>query len=63
MKENEESLSNDVPILDMIDYFSWRKKMKACLKKFGVWEIVINPPTPSRKKGKSTTTIGFEPEI
>ena len=26
--------------------------MKAYLKKFGVWEIVINPPTPSNKKGK-----------
>ena len=27
--------------------------MKDYLKKFGVWEIVINPPTPSNKKGKS----------
>ena len=27
--------------------------MKAYLKKFGVWEIVINPPAPSNKKGKS----------
>ena len=26
--------------------------MKAYLKKFGVWEIVINPPAPSNKKGK-----------
>ena len=26
--------------------------MKDYLKKFGVWEIVINPPTPSNKKGK-----------
>ena len=52
MKENEESLSNDVPILDMIDYFSWRSKMKAYLNKFSVWEIVINPPAPSNKKGK-----------
>ena len=28
--------------------------MKAYLKKFGVWEIVINPPAPSNKMGKST---------
>ena len=27
--------------------------MKDYLKKFGIWEIVINPPTPSNKKGKS----------
>ena len=27
--------------------------MKAYLKNFGVWEIVINPPTPSNKKGKA----------
>ena len=53
MKENEVSSSNDVPILDMTDYFSWRSKMKAYLKKFGVWEIVINPLAPSNKKGKS----------
>ena len=54
MEEKEESSINDVPILDMTDYFSWRSKMKAYLKKFGVWEIVINPPAPSNKKGKST---------
>ena len=28
--------------------------MKAYLKKFGIWEIVINPPAPSNKKGKPT---------
>ena len=27
--------------------------MKAYLKKFGFWEIVINPPTPSNKNGTS----------
>ena len=53
MEAKEESLRNDVLVLDMTDYFSWRSKMKAYLKKFGVWEIVINPPTPSNKKGKS----------
>ena len=26
--------------------------MKAYLKKFGIWKIVINPPAPSNKKGK-----------
>ena len=53
MEENKESSSNDMPILDITYYFSWRSKMKAYLKKFGIWEIVINPPTPSNKKGKS----------
>ena len=55
MEENEESLSNYVLVLDMIDYFSWRSKMKAYMKNFGIWEIVINPPAPSNNKGKSTT--------
>ena len=27
--------------------------MKAYLKKFGVWEIAVNPPTQSNKKTKS----------
>ena len=52
MEAKEESSSNDMPIFDMTDYFSWRSKMKAYLKKFGVWEIVINPPSPSNKRGK-----------
>ena len=52
MEEKKESSSNDVPVLDITDYFSWRSKMKAYLKKFGIWEIVINPPAPSNKKGK-----------
>ena len=54
MEAKKESSSNDVPVLDIVDYFSWRSKMKAYLKKFGVWEIVINPPAPSNKKGKTT---------
>ena len=53
MEEKEELSSNDVPILDMTYYFSWRRKMKAYLNKFRVWEIVIIPPAPSNKKGKS----------
>ena len=28
--------------------------MKAYLKKFGIWKIVINPPALSNKKGKPT---------
>ena len=48
----EDSSRNDVLVLDMTDYFNWWSKMKAYLKKFGVWEIVINPPAPSNKKGK-----------
>ena len=52
MEEKKESSSNDIPVLDITDYFSWRSKIKAYLKKFGIWEIVINPPAPSNKKGK-----------
>ena len=29
--------------------------MKAYLKKFGVWEIMVNPPAQSNKKTKSAT--------
>ena len=53
MEEKKESSRNDVPILDITYYFSWRRKIKAYMKNFGIWEIVINPPTPSNKKGKS----------
>ena len=53
MEAKAESSRNDVHVLDVTDYFGWRSKMKAYLKKFGVWEIVINPPTPSNKKGKA----------
>ena len=35
--------NDEVPVLDVTDYFGWRSKMKAYLKKFGVWEIVVNP--------------------
>ena len=52
MEATLKSSSNDVHVLDVTKYFDWRSKMKAYLKKFGVWEIVINPPTPSNKKGK-----------
>ena len=55
MEEKKESSSNDVSILDITNYFSWRSKMKAYLKKFSIWEIVINPLAPSNKKGKSAT--------
>ena len=60
MEEKKDSSSNDVPVLDIADYFSWRRKMKAYLKKFGVWDIVINPPTPSKQKGKINCTKGIK---
>ena len=52
MEKKKGSSSSDVPVLDIADYFRWRSKIKAYLKKFGVWKIVINPPAPSNKKGK-----------
>jgi Holliday junction resolvase len=42
-----------VPVFNEIDYFGWRAKMKAYLKKYGVWEIVINAAAPSNKKSKA----------
>ena len=58
-----------VPVFDEIDYFGWRAKVKAYLKKYGVWEIVINAVVPSNKKSKvanqkednknNTTTLKF----
>ena len=58
MDANTDSPSNDeVPVLDVTDYFGWRSKMKAYLKKFGVWEIVVNPPVQPSKKTK-TTAVG-----
>ena len=53
MDAKTESPNNDeVPILDVTNYFGWRSNMKAYLKKFGVWEIVVNPPAQSNKKTK-----------
>ena len=53
MEAKVKSSSNDVHVLDVTYYFDWRRKMKEYMKKFGVWETVINPPTPSNKKGKA----------
>ena len=39
-------------VLDVIDYFDWRSKMNTYLKKYRIWEIVINSPAPSKNKGK-----------
>ena len=36
-----------------LDSIGWRAKMKAFLKKYGVWEIVINAANPSKKKNKA----------
>ena len=55
MEEKEESSNNDVPILNMTNYFSWRSKMEAYLKNFGFWDSVINPPDPPNKKEKSAS--------
>ena len=54
MDAKTKSPSNDeVPVLDVTDYFGWRSEMKAYLKKFGVWEIAVNPPAHFNKKTKS----------
>ena len=55
-KEEKVCISVDVvPLFDKHDYFGWRDKMKTFLKKYGVWEIVINVAkllTPPKGKPK-----------
>ena len=54
-EEKEEKVCipfDDVPVFYEVDYFGWRARMKAYLKKYGVWEIVINVAAPSNKKSK-----------
>ena len=55
MDAKAESPINEVLVFYMTDYFGWRSKMKSYLKKFSVWEIVINPPVSSNKKKNPTT--------
>ena len=55
MAEKAESLRNEVPLFDEIDYFTWREKMEEFLKIFCVWEIVINAHVPSKKQSKAAT--------
>ena len=53
-KEEKVCISVDVvPFFDKHDYFGWRAKMKAFLKKYGIWEIVITTANPSKKKTKA----------
>ena len=69
-KEEKVCISVDVvPFFGKHDYFGWRAKIKAFLKKYGVWEIVINTTAPYNKKSKAanrkevkknnTTTLKF----
>ena len=58
-----------ISVFDKVDYFVWRARMKAYLKKYGVWEIVINVAASTNKKSKvanqkeakknNTTTLKF----
>jgi len=51
--EEKVCISVDVVLIfDKNDYFGWRAKMKAFLKKYGVWETMINAANPSKKKSK-----------
>ena len=52
MVETTESLGNEIPLFDETYYFAWRAKMKEFLKRFGVWEIVINAHVPSKNQSK-----------
>ena len=55
-EEKEEKVCttfDNVLVFDETDYFGWRAKMKAYLKKYGVWQIVINVAVPNNKKSKA----------
>ena len=52
-KEEKVCILVDVPVFDKHNYFGWRAKMKSYLKKYGVWEIVINVANHSNKKSKA----------
>ena len=52
MAEKGESSENEVPLFDETNYFAWRAKMKEFLKRFGVWETVINAHVPSKNQSK-----------
>ena len=53
MAKKADSSKIEVPLFDETDYFAWRAKMKDFLKRFGVWEIVINAHVPSKKQSKA----------
>ena len=53
-KEEKVCISVDVvPFFGKHDYFGWRAKMNFFLKKYGVWEVVINSANPSKRKSKA----------
>ena len=53
-KEEKVCISVDVgPIFNKKNYFGWRAKMKAFLKRYGVWEIMITATNPSKRKSKA----------
>ena len=53
MEGSTKLINHEVPVLKKSNYFGWRSKMKDYLKKFGVWEIVVEPPNQSNKKTKT----------
>ena len=53
MEGSENIINHEVLVLEKSYYFGWRSKMKDYLKKFGVWEIVVNPPNQPNKKTKT----------
>ena len=52
MAKKVESSENEVSLFDEKDYFSWRAKIKEFLKRFGIWEAMINAYVPSKKQSK-----------
>ena len=53
MEGSTKLINHEVPVLEKLDYFGWRSKMKDYLKNFSVWEIVVNPPNQPNKKTKT----------
>ena len=49
------SRNDEVQVLDMVNYFGWRSKMKSYFNKLSVREIVVNPLVEPNNKTKTTT--------
>ena len=51
----ESSRNDEVQVLDVVNYFGWRSKMKSYFNKLSVREIVVNQLVQPNNKRKTTT--------
>ena len=55
----ESSRNDEVQVLDVVNYFGWRSKMKYYFNKLSVREIVVNQLVQPNNKRKTTTENGI----